>query len=186
MNRTIWTRLAAVSLLALAFAAACADNGDENSNDPGMAMDEPGMAMAMTTLGATTWEGMRISLASAAPTTFTLFQGDEVREVTPQPADSVHLMVVLADEETSERIPYAAVWVTVRDADENIVFDERMWPMISRAMGTHYGSNVPLPAAGTYAVAVQIGPPQAARHPEYADRWLEPFTFESSLGWDGG
>ena len=94
-------------------------------------------------------------------------------------------MAVLADEQSGERIPYADVWVTLRDSDGSIVFDERMWPMLSRAMGTHYGINVSLPGAGTYDVDLQVGAPQGARHPEYADRWLEPTTFTMTYSWDG-
>lgn len=145
-----------------------------------------GMGAMMQVLDRTVDEGMRIELATSEPTTFTLFQGDQEREVTPQPDDSMHLMAVLADDETGERIPYAEVWATITDAQGDVVFDERMWPMLSQGMGTHYGINVALPTAGTYDVSVQVGPPQAARHPEYSDRWTEPFTFETTLDWEEG
>lgn len=144
-----------------------------------------GMQGMMQVLGRTVNEGLRIEAATSEPTTFTIFQGDESREVTPQPDDSVHLMAVLADDETGERIPYSEVWATVTDAQGDIVLDERLWPMISQGMGTHYGINVPLPEAGSYDVSLQVGPPQAARHPEYTDRWLEPLTFDTTLEWEG-
>jgi hypothetical protein len=157
------------------------EGGDMEGMDSG-----GGMQGMMQVLDRTVNEGMRIELATSVPTTFTIFQGDQSREVTPQPGDSMHLMTVLADDETGERIPYAEVWATITDAQGEIVFDERMWPMLSRGMGTHYGINVALPAPGTYDVSVQVGPPQAARHPEYTDRWTEPFTFETTLEWEGG
>lgn len=170
------------------------DMGDmdttEGSND--MAMDDADsmgdmgdMAMMMQTVASESWDGMRIELAAMAPTTFTLFQGVDETLVEPDERDSVHLMAVLADEQSGERIPYADVWVTLRDSDGSIVFDERMWPMLSRAMGTHYGINVALPGAGTYDVELQVGAPQGARHPEYADRWLEATSLTMTYSWDG-
>lgn len=170
------------------------DMGDmdmtEGSSD--MAMDDADsmgdmgdMAMMMQTVASESWDGMRIELAAMAPTTFTLFQGVDETLVEPDERDSVHLMAVLADEQSGERIPYADVWVTLRDSDGSIVFDERMWPMLSRAMGTHYGINVALPGAGTYDVELQVGAPQGARHPEYADRWLEATSLTMTYSWDG-
>jgi len=76
------------------------------------------------------------------------------------------------------------VWLTVRSGGE-VVFDERLWPMLSQQMGTHYGANVALDGPGTYTAEVQVGPPQNARHPEYADQWLEQFTWRSEFEWSG-
>ena len=92
--------------------------------------------MMMQSLGSETWQGTRVELATAAPAAFELFQGDQVRKVTPGPDDSMHMIAVLSDAETRERIPYAGCWITVTGADGKVVFDERMWPMISRDMGT--------------------------------------------------
>lgn len=147
--------------------------------------DMSGVAMMMETLASESWDGMRVELAAMSPTTFTLFQGADETLVEPDAADSVHLMAILADEQSGERISYADVWVTLRDSEGSIVFDERMWPMLSRAMGTHYGINVPLPEAGTYDVDLQVGAPQGARHPEYSDRWLEPTSFAMTYTWNG-
>ncbi|MCL4239800.1 MAG: iron transporter [Dehalococcoidia bacterium] len=148
-------------------------------------MNMVGRAMQMTPLDETTWEGMVIQLATAPPATHSVFQGDAQGMITPTAEDSIHLMAVLADEETSERIPYANVWVTVKDQDGTVLFDERMWPMLSQSMGMHYGINVPLPGLGQYKVSLLVGPPQAARHPEYMERWLESFTFETTFEWGG-
>lgn len=147
-------------------------------------MNMPGGAMQMTPLDETVWEGMVIRLATAPPATHSLFQGDAQSMITPTPEDSMHLMAVLSDEDTGERIPYANVWLTIKDEDGAVIFDERMWPMLSQAMGTHYGINVPLPGPGRFDAVVLVGPPQAARHPEYMERWLEPFTFETTVDWE--
>lgn len=144
-------------------------------------MSGPDMSPAMTSLGSETWQGMRVELATADPETFDIFQGDQVKEVTPDADDSVHLMAILSDTKTKERIPYAECWVTVTDAAGQLVFDERMWPMLSRGMGTHYGINMPLPQSGEYSVELRVGPPQAARHPEYSDVWQQAETFTFPL-----
>ncbi len=149
-------------------------------------IDEPRTTQRMQSVGSTTWEGMRISVARAEPSRFMIFQGqDNRRVVEPQPEDSVHLMAVLADEQTGERIPYSTVWFTIKDQDGDVVFDDRTWPMLSQNMGTHYGVNVGFPEPGTYDVEVQIGAPISARHPEYMDRWLDQFTFETEIEWEG-
>lgn len=139
--------------------------------------------MMMETVASETWDGMRIEVATMAPTSFTLFQGVETVAVEPATDDSFHLMAVLADDASGERIPYADVWVTLSDPSGAIVFDERLWPMLSQAMGTHYGINVPLPGPGTYTVELQVGAPQGARHPEYADRWLAATTVRTTVEW---
>lgn len=201
--RTV-TGMALLAVTALGLTA-CGDDASSDAGDPASTatdgtgemddmsadgdemdgMSEGGMQGMMQVLDRTVNEGLRVEVATSEPTTFTIFQGDQSREVTPQPEDSVHLMAVLADDQTGERIPYSEVWATITDDQGEVVFDERLWPMISQGMGTHYGSNVPLPASGSYDVSMQVGPPQAARHPEYADRWLEPFTFDTTLEWEG-
>ena len=139
----------------------------------------------MHLLGSDTWQGMNIELASMPPQPFTVFEGQQTKPVTPTGKDSLHLMAVLADAQSHERIPYASCWVTVTDANGKIVFDERMWPMISRDVGTHYGTNVALPGPGRYSARLRVGPPQAARHPEYAAIWLVPYTLTVPLQWAG-
>ncbi len=149
-------------------------------------LEGPRPEQRMQGVGSTTWEGMRVSVARTEPSRFMIFQGqDSQRTVEPKPGDSVHLMAVLADAETGERIPYATVWFTITDDEGDIVFDDRTWPMLSQNMGTHYGVNVGFPEPGTYGLEVQVGPPIAARHPEYTDRWQEPFTFETQIEWEG-
>ena len=65
-------------------------------------------------------------------------------------------MIPLSDASTGVAIPYSSVWATISKGGK-IVFDERLWPMISRYMGPHYGNNVSLP--------VRHLPPHPARQP---------------------
>jgi hypothetical protein len=139
----------------------------------------------MHLLGSDTWQGMTVELASMPPQPSTVFEGQQTKPVIPTGKDSVHLMAVLADAQSHERIPYASCWVTVTDGTGKVVFDERLWPMISRDVGTHYGTNVALPGPGRYSVRLRVGPPQAARHPEYTGIWLVPYTMTVALPWSG-
>jgi uncharacterized protein involved in high-affinity Fe2+ transport len=91
-------------------------------------------------------------------------------------------MVTLSDAETGYAIPYSSVWATVRKAGK-IVFDERLWPMISRYMGPHYGNNVSLPSGGTYQLTLLVSPPVAARHLEYKGLWLKPHRVTMGFRW---
>jgi hypothetical protein len=138
--------------------------------------------MEIVPLGTALWQGMRIQARTSAPATFVLFDGTNQQLVRPTSKDSFHLMVTLADKETNYAIPYSSVWATIRK-DGKIVFDERLWPMISRWMGPHYGNNVALPAAGTYNLSLLVSPPVAARHLEYKGLWLKPHKVNLTFRW---
>ena len=90
---------------------------------------------------------MSIQARTSAPATFVLFDGTSQQLVRPTSKDSFHLMVLLSDATTGVAIPYSSVWATISKGGK-IVFDERLWPMISRYMGPHYGNNVDAPNGG--------------------------------------
>lgn len=140
------------------------------------------MAMAMVPLGQSVWDGMRIQARTSAPATFELFDGQSQQLVKPTAKDSFHLMVTLADAQSNYAIPYSSVWATVRKSGR-IVFDERLWPMVSRYMGPHYGINVALPGAGLYKLTLLVSPPVAARHIEYKGLWLKPHRVTMTFRW---
>lgn len=140
------------------------------------------VAMAMVPIGQADWEGMNIQARTSAPATFVLFNGSTQQLVHPTVKDSFHLMVTLSDATTGFAIPYSSVWATVRKGGK-IVFDERLWPMISRYMGPHYGNNVDLPTAGLYHLTLLVSPPEAARHLEYKGLWLKPHRVSFSFRW---
>ena len=140
------------------------------------------VAMAMVPLGSTDWDGMKISAQTSAPSTFELFDGTKQQLVSPTMKDSFHLMVLLSDEATGVAIPYSSIWATIKK-DGKVVFDERLWPMISRYMGPHYGNNVSLPSAGTYQLSLLVSPPEAARHLEYKNLWLAPHKVDLTFRW---
>jgi len=139
------------------------------------------VAMAMVPLGQSTWEGMKIEARTSAPATFELFNGTQ-QLVRPTAKTSFHLMVLLSDAASGVAIPYSSVWATVTKGSK-VVYDERLWPMISRYMGPHYGNNVSLPTAGVYHLSLLVSPPAAARHLEYKNMWLAPHKVSLTFRW---
>ncbi len=81
--------------------------------------------------------------------------------------------------------PLRIVWATITQGAAT-PFDERLWPMISRYMGPHYGYDVSLPGAGAYTLSLLVSPPVSARHVEYQDVWLKPHRVSFTFHWAGG
>jgi uncharacterized protein involved in high-affinity Fe2+ transport len=136
----------------------------------------------MVPVGSAVWDGMSIQTRTSAPATFILFDGTGQQMVRPTAKDSFHLMVLLSDSSTGYAIPYSSVWATITK-NGKIVYDERLWPMISRYMGPHYGNNVALPTAGLYHLSLLVSPPEAARHLEYKGLWLTAHRVNMSFRW---
>jgi uncharacterized protein involved in high-affinity Fe2+ transport len=136
----------------------------------------------MVPLGEAEWEGMMIAARTSAPATFVLLNGSQQKMVKPTAKSSFHLMVLLSDAETKVAIPYSSVWATIKKGSK-VVFDERLWPMVSRYMGPHYGNNVALGGAGLYHLTLLVSPPAAARHMEYQGLWLKPHKVNLDFRW---
>jgi hypothetical protein len=139
--------------------------------------------MPMTPLGSASWEGMLIKPVATAPLPFILFTQGTQQVIKPTAKTSFHLMVALDDAATGYAIPYASIWATITKKGK-VVYDEALWPMISRYMGPHYGDNVSLPGAGTYKLTLLISPPEAARHIEYQGLWLARHDVSFLFHWE--
>jgi uncharacterized protein involved in high-affinity Fe2+ transport len=133
-------------------------------------------------LGVAVWQGMKITADAMTPVPFLIYNGTSMQEVKPAKNTSFHLMVLLNDAQTGVVIPYASVWATITKGSATPV-DERLWPMISRYMGPHYGDDVSLPGPGTYKLTLLISPPVSARHLEYQDVWLKPHQVTFTFRW---
>jgi outer membrane murein-binding lipoprotein Lpp len=142
--------------------------------------------VASKVLATADWEGMEIQARTMTPATFVVFNGttDSETYVRPTKHTSFHLMVMLNDEHTHEPIPYASVWAEIFNSSGKVVYSASQLPMLSAYMGPHYGNNVTLPGAGHYKLELQIGPPVAARHLEYAGVWRKPHTVIEHFSWD--
>jgi uncharacterized protein involved in high-affinity Fe2+ transport len=125
---------------------------------------------------------MKIAADAMTPVPFLIYNGTSMQEVKAPKDVSFHLMVVLSDMQTNVVIPYASVWATIKQGSKTI-FDESLWPMISRYTGPHYGNDVSLPGAGTYGLSLLISPPVSARHLEYQDVWLKQHTATATFSW---
>jgi uncharacterized protein involved in high-affinity Fe2+ transport len=133
-------------------------------------------------LGTATWQGMKITAQAMTPVPFLVYNGTAEQEVKPAAKTSFHLMVALSDAQTGVVIPYASVWATITQGART-TFDERLWPMISRYTGPHYGNDVSLPGAGSYTLTLLVSPPVSARHVEYQDVWLKPHRVSFTFRW---
>jgi uncharacterized protein involved in high-affinity Fe2+ transport len=136
----------------------------------------------MQQLGVADWQGMKITADAMTPVPFIVYNGTTSQEIKPAKNTSFHLMVQLNDAQTGVVIPYASVWATVTKGSA-IPFDNRLWPMISRYMGPHYGDDVSLPGAGTYTLTLLVSPPVSARHVEYQNVWLTPHQVTFTFHW---
>ena len=141
-------------------------------------------AIPMVAVGQAKWQGMRIRVVASAPVKFVVFTGTHEQLVKPTAKDNMHLMVMLNDVQTGMAIPYASVWATIKQGSR-VVYDDRQWPMLSKYMGVHYGNNVALPGPGSYTLSLLIGPPQSARHMEYANVWRTPHRVTMTFHWAG-
>ena len=135
-------------------------------------------------LASANWQGMAISAEAMTAVPFLVFNGTQVQEVKPSRKTTFHLMVMLSDAQTHVPIPYASVWATIRKGSK-MIYNERLWPMISRYMGPHYGNNVSLPGAGEYQLSLLVSPPVSARHVEYQNVWLKPHRASFTFHWGG-
>jgi hypothetical protein len=135
-------------------------------------------------LASATWQGMKIEAQAMTAVPFVVYDGSGEQTIRPPKHTSFHLMVMLNDSHTGVPIPYATVWATIRKAGK-VVYDERMWPMISAYMGPHYGNNVSLPGAGNYQMSLLVSPPVSARHVEYQNVWLHPHRANVTFHWQG-
>jgi uncharacterized protein involved in high-affinity Fe2+ transport len=136
----------------------------------------------MQQLGVAEWQGMKITADAMTPVPFIVYNGTASQEIKPAKNVSFHLMVQLNDAQTGVVIPYASVWATVTKGSA-MPFDNRLWPMISRYMGPHYGDDVSLPGAGTYTLTLLVSPPVSARHVEYQNVWLKPHRVTFTFHW---
>lgn len=188
MRRRTAAAAAAVVLSAIGVAVGAFASNAAGSKAPQAARTTTGMSMGgmpmpvpIQPLGSRTWQGMKIMARLSGAVPFELFEGSKTQMMKPGKANA-HLMVMLSDAQTGTAIPYGSVWATIRKQGK-LVFDERLWPMISRYMGTHFGNNIDLPGTGTYQLTLLVGPPQAARHMEYAKVWLKPHRVSLTFHW---
>jgi hypothetical protein len=191
---------AAVALLVAGCANASPTSSNSTNSSNSSAADAPGTSSSASAadmagmsaggvnpiptqvLGTADWQGMKITAEAMTAVPFLTYNGTTWQKVNPPKNVTFHLMVLLNDAQTGVVIPYASVWATITEAGKTL-FDESLWPMISRYMGPHYGNNVILDGAGIYTLTLLISPPVSARHIEYQDVWLTSHKVTFTFRW---
>lgn len=117
-----------------------------------------GMAMS----GMQKSNGYACALTYTVPETFWLVTGDETPKASPTAGDEIHVMPVVWDTKTGQRLTDLSPMLRFAD-DGAVVTSNAPWPMLSQRMGFHFGDNVALPGGGTYDVSVRVGAPAVRR-----------------------
>jgi hypothetical protein len=141
--------------------------------------------MQMRRLGSATAGDRKIELDASDATTFTVPEGGRFVTHRPRKGENAHLMLMLSDVETGERLPDATITLRVVDAAGKVVSSGPQYPMFGMGMGMHYGDNVTIPKAGRYVARLVVGPPMIGRHGDVAKRWTTTVRAEIPFTWDG-
>jgi len=163
--------------------------GDMDGMDMGPSASASGAAaggvnpVPTQVLGVAEWQGMKITAQAMTAVPFLIYNGTTMQEVSPPKNVSFHLMVLLNDAQSGVVIPYSSVWATITRGGKTLL-DESLWPMISRYMGPHYGNDVVLDGAGSYAMSLLVSPPVSARHLEYEKVWTASHKVTFDFKWD--
>ncbi|GAB3670211.1 iron transporter [Halopiger thermotolerans] len=92
----------------------------------------------------------------------------------PAENENCHLEVVVASRADGRFLPGVDVRVTIEDDGDAVVGPTEI-PFLWHPGLYHYGGNFELPGDGTYAITVEVDPPEWPRHDERnGDRFAEP------------
>jgi hypothetical protein len=140
--------------------------------------------MASVPLGTKTSGDVRVEVAAMKEAVeFTVAEGGKMRKHPPAPGDNAHVMVLVSDAESRDRLPDAAVTAQITGPGGAAVHNGPLYPMIGMGVGLHYGDNMKLAKSGSYKATIVVGPPQVGRHPESIDRYDQPVKLEVPFEW---
>ncbi len=138
----------------------------------------------MVKLGEQTEGDIRVEVAAMKEAVeFTVSEGGKQRKHPPAPGDNAHVMVLISDAESRDRLPDAAVTAQITGPGGAAVHNGPLYPMIGMGVGLHYGDNMKLAKSGRYKAVIVVGPPQVGRHPESVDRYAKPIKLELPFEW---
>lgn len=206
------TRRSTAALAALALAAAvtgCGGDDDATSNvsasgtsatgatssaehsghsEHGGSSDAAGggtATMRMQRLGSTTAGDQKVELDVSEPVTFSVHEGERLVEHAPRKGENAHVMLLLSDAQSGDRLPDSTITLRITDEVGKVVSSGPQYPMIGMGMGIHYGDNVTIPKAGKYVAQLVIGPPRIGRHSDVTDRWNTTTKASIPFEWKG-
>jgi hypothetical protein len=140
--------------------------------------------MSSIRLGSATADDLRVEVAAMKePMAFTVSEGGKMRKHPPAPGDNAHVMVLVSDADSRDRLPDAAVTAQISGPAGVAVHNGPLYPMIGMGVGLHYGDNMKLPKAGKYTATIVVGPPQVGRHPDSAKRYEKPVKLRVPFEW---
>jgi hypothetical protein len=140
--------------------------------------------MSSVKLGTKTSGHVRVEVAAMRQAVaFTAPEGGTQRKHPPAPGDNAHVMVLVSDADSRDRLPDAAVTAQITGPGGAAVHNGPLYPMIGMGVGLHYGDNMKLAKSGAYKATIVVGPPQVGRHPESIDRYDEPVKLEVPFEW---
>jgi hypothetical protein len=99
--------------------------------------------------------------------------------------DAVHLMATVWEPETGVVVPNTGLSIEI-SADDELVSEEVVYPMLSQQMGFHYGANFPLDGNDVYDVTVSVGATSVKRFGSLAGRLTDPATATVSFDYREG
>jgi hypothetical protein len=112
-----------------------------------------------------------VGLMFTYPHRFWIVTGTDTERVDVREEDEVHLMATVFDEETGTVLPIGAGVSIEITQDGELVAEKAPWPMISQAMGFHYGDNFALDGDGTYDVTVSLSDAGLERFGDFAGQF---------------
>lgn len=212
MLLTTRTSALALTTLTLAFGATACGSSDDTSNVSAsgtsassdqsagggrdmsaMGMGAPSRAeqkteastMRMRVLGSTVVGDQKVEIHMSEPVTFSVYEGDKLVKHAPTQGQNAHLMVLLSDRQSGDRLPDSTITLRIADEAGKIVSSGPQYPMIGMGMGLHYGDNVKLPGSGRYTAQLVIGPPRIGRHADVTGRWNTTKKASIPFTWNG-
>lgn len=142
-------------------------------------------SMRMRRLGSTSAGDRKVELDVSEPVTFSVHEGERLVEHAPRKGENAHVMLLLSDARSGDRLPDATITLRITDEAGKVVSSGPQYPMIGMGMGIHYGDNVTIPKAGKYVAQLVIGPPRIGRHSDVTDRWNTTTRASIPFRWTG-
>ncbi len=142
-------------------------------------------SMEMQRLGEASAGDQKVELDVSEPVTFSVYEGDRLVKHAPRKGENAHMMLLLSDAKSGDRLPDSTITLRVTDEAGKVVSSGPQYPMIGMGMGIHYGDNVTLPKPGKYVAQLVIGPPRIGRHSDVVDRWNTTTKASIPFTWKG-
>lgn len=174
-------------------ASGATSGGHGGGHDGGSAAGVPSQAaqeasassMKMERLGSATAGDQKVELDVSEPVTFSVYEGERLVKHAPRRGENAHVMLLLSDAQSGDRLPDATITLRITDEAGKVVSSGPQYPMIGMGMGIHYGDNVTIPKAGKYVAQLVIGPPRIGRHSDVTDRWNTTTKASIPFTWNG-